>query len=166
MFARRVAQVYAPGDIIIVHDYHLLLTPKLIRDQLHLALGISGHLASAAPSPAIGASLQAQQQRGMDWGIQGLMGAALKASGLGNDSNGPGAPIKGPATLGENLKATAATNGNGSSNGNGFFGHHHPHNEVMIGLFIHTPWPSSEIFRCLPSESEPRPSRERMWVCA
>ena len=24
--------------------------------------------------------------------------------------------------------------------------------ELAIGMFIHTPWPSSEIFRCLPSE--------------
>jgi trehalose 6-phosphate synthase/phosphatase len=24
-------------------------------------------------------------------------------------------------------------------------------NEIMIGMFMHTPWPSSEIFRCLPS---------------
>lgn len=24
--------------------------------------------------------------------------------------------------------------------------------EIMIGMFMHTPWPSSEIFRCLPSE--------------
>lgn len=27
-FARRVAEVYQPGDIIWVHDYHLLLVPK------------------------------------------------------------------------------------------------------------------------------------------
>jgi hypothetical protein len=26
-------------------------------------------------------------------------------------------------------------------------------NEIMIGMFMHTPWPSSEIFRCLPSTS-------------
>jgi hypothetical protein len=26
-------------------------------------------------------------------------------------------------------------------------------NEIMIGMFMHTPWPSSEIFRCLPSKS-------------
>lgn len=28
-------------------------------------------------------------------------------------------------------------------------------NEIMIGMFMHTPWPSSEIFRCLPSTSSP-----------
>ncbi|BEJ18226.1 hypothetical protein CspHIS471_0705030 [Cutaneotrichosporon sp. HIS471] len=145
LFARRVTQVYQPGDLIIVHDYHLLLAPRYIRDQLNLALGISGHLSSAAPSPAIGASLQAQQPRGMDWGVHSLVGA-LKTSGLSNNNHRPGSPIK-AAMLGEDLKAT--TNG-GSSGGS----HARPHNEIMIGLFVHTPWPSSEIFRCLPKRSE------------
>lgn len=27
-FARRVAEVYRPGDLVWVHDYHLLLAPK------------------------------------------------------------------------------------------------------------------------------------------
>lgn len=128
-----------------MHDYHLLLTPKLIRDKLSLALGISGHLNSAAPSPAIASTsllAQQQQQRGMDWGSGfssssgGLLGAALKAS----------------STLGDNLKSAVNGNGNSASGGGDNRPHHHPHNEVMIGLFIHTPWPSSEIFRCLPSE--------------
>nr|XP_018263858.1 trehalose-phosphatase [Kwoniella dejecticola CBS 10117]OBR86016.1 trehalose-phosphatase [Kwoniella dejecticola CBS 10117] len=61
MFAQRVAEVYRPGDLIICHDYHLLLAPKMIRE----ALG-----------------------------------------------------------------------------------------QVMIGMFMHTPWPSSEIFRCLPTRRE------------
>ncbi|OCF36567.1 trehalose-phosphatase [Kwoniella heveanensis CBS 569] len=61
MFAQRVAQVYRPGDLIVCHDYHLLLAPKMIRE----ALG-----------------------------------------------------------------------------------------QIMIGMFMHTPWPSSEIFRCLPTRRE------------
>lgn len=150
LFARRVTEVYRPGDLIIVQDYHLLLAPRYIRDQLNLALGIGGHLSSAAPSPAIGASLQTQQQRGMDWGVHSAMGA-LKVSGRSNDIRSPGSPIKGGATgssmLVESLKAT--TNGD-SREGS----HPRLHNEVMIGLFVHTPWPSSEIFRCLPKRRE------------
>nr|XP_019013514.1 trehalose-phosphatase [Kwoniella pini CBS 10737]OCF52295.1 trehalose-phosphatase [Kwoniella pini CBS 10737] len=69
MFAQRVAEVYKPGDLIICHDYHLLLAPKMIRE----ALGQVFH-------PNAG------------W--------------------------------------------------------------VMIGMFMHTPWPSSEIFRCLPTRRE------------
>jgi len=60
-FARRILDVYKPGDLIWVHDYHLLLVPKLLRQLLP---------------------------------------------------------------------------------------------DALIGLFVHTPWPSSEVFRCLPRRKE------------
>ena len=63
-FARRIAQIYRPGDLIWVHDYHLLLVPRLLREV-----------------------------------IGGVRGA-----------------------------------------------------DAVVGLFVHTPFPSSEVFRCLPSE--------------
>jgi hypothetical protein len=62
-FARKLVQIYRTGDLIWVHDYHLLLVPKIFR----------GH-----------------------------------------------------------SKRTEA---------------------AYVGLFLHTPFPSSEVFRCLPSES-------------
>lgn len=34
MFAQAVADVYQPNDLIWVHDYHLMLCPKMIRDLL------------------------------------------------------------------------------------------------------------------------------------
>jgi trehalose 6-phosphate synthase/phosphatase len=60
-FARRIMDIYRPGDLIWVHDYHLLLVPKLLRLLVP---------------------------------------------------------------------------------------------DVFIGLFVHTPWPSSEVFRCLPRRKE------------
>ncbi|KAJ3845179.1 trehalose-6-phosphate phosphatase, partial [Lentinula raphanica] len=33
-FARRIAEIYQPGDLIWVHDYHLLLLPSLVRELL------------------------------------------------------------------------------------------------------------------------------------
>lgn len=60
-FARRIAEIYRPGDLIWVHDYHLLLTPKLLRELIP---------------------------------------------------------------------------------------------EAVVGLFVHTPFPSSEVFRCLPRRKE------------
>ncbi|KAJ3764074.1 trehalose-6-phosphate phosphatase [Lentinula raphanica] len=33
-FARRIAEIYQPGDLIWVHDYHLLLLPSLLRELL------------------------------------------------------------------------------------------------------------------------------------
>lgn len=61
-FAQRIEEVYQPGDLIWVHDYHLLLVPKLVRQLIP---------------------------------------------------------------------------------------------EAVIGLFVHTPFPSSEVFRCLPSRYLP-----------
>lgn len=70
LFAERAASIYQPGDLIIVHDYHLLLAPDMIRQAL-----------------------------------------------------------KGRKDIREP-------------------------EEVAIGLFVHTPWPSSEVFRCLPRRKE------------
>lgn len=43
-FARRIAEIYKPGDLIWVHDYHLLLLPKLIRELIPEAvLGLFVH---------------------------------------------------------------------------------------------------------------------------
>ncbi|KAF8882465.1 trehalose-6-phosphate phosphatase [Infundibulicybe gibba] len=33
-FSRKIAEVYQPGDLIWVHDYHLLLVPKLVREAI------------------------------------------------------------------------------------------------------------------------------------
>ncbi|KAK2461153.1 hypothetical protein APHAL10511_006680 [Amanita phalloides] len=33
-FARKITEVYKPGDLIWIHDYHLLLLPRLIRESL------------------------------------------------------------------------------------------------------------------------------------
>ncbi|KIY68652.1 glycosyltransferase family 20 protein [Cylindrobasidium torrendii FP15055 ss-10] len=60
-FARRISEIYKPGDLIWVHDYHLLLLPKLVRELIP---------------------------------------------------------------------------------------------EAVVGLFVHTPFPSSEVFRCLPRRKE------------
>ncbi|GAA5853028.1 hypothetical protein JCM8547_004777 [Rhodosporidiobolus lusitaniae] len=34
VYARKVASVYKPGDLIWIHDYHLLLVPKMLRELL------------------------------------------------------------------------------------------------------------------------------------
>lgn len=35
MFAQTVIENYQPGDLIWIHDYHLMLLPKMIREQIH-----------------------------------------------------------------------------------------------------------------------------------
>lgn len=71
IFAKRIAEIYKPGDLIWVHDYHLLLVPKLLRQLIP---------------------------------------------------------------------------------------------EAVIGLFVHTPWPSSEVFRCLPRQSAYLSSTLSVWL--
>lgn len=55
MFAQKVAEIYRPGDLIIVHDYHLLLAPKMIREALgQVSAPGGGWSASVTPSPGRG----------------------------------------------------------------------------------------------------------------
>ncbi|WOO79740.1 Trehalose-phosphatase [Vanrija pseudolonga] len=98
LFAKRVAEVWKPGDLVFVHDYHLQLVPKLIREFL----GQSAHVSFPGP-----------------YGTQ-------------------------PPTSAAQSDSASAKSGD----------HSRDPSEVMIALFVHTPWPSSEIFRCLPKRNE------------
>jgi trehalose 6-phosphate synthase/phosphatase len=130
LFADRVAQIYQPGDLILVHDYHLLLAPKMIRD----ALSHTVHSGEAPATPAI----SSEERKGMDWNGSeeksklGKVGQALGQMGQ---------------QVAHAISSTVAPA-------------HSEANEVMIGMFVHTPWPSSEIFRCLPSELYQSPARQ------
>lgn len=120
-----------------MHDYHLLLAPKMIRDALTQSTHVGTHtgFATVSPSPAVGS-----ENKKMDWanGATGdkmhapasAVGLAAKAFGekLGQAGAALGAHLGG---LGQDQKE---------------------HAEIMIGMFVHTPWPSSEVFRCLPSK--------------
>jgi trehalose 6-phosphate synthase/phosphatase len=117
LFAAKVAEIYQPGDLIIVHDYHLLLAPKMIRDTLTQQQSQNGNGNGSTPSPE-----------------------------KENDTTGEKTPDAGPMQ-----KLGGLLNGAASKIG---LAHRDTHqvNEIMIGMFMHTPWPSSEIFRCLPSK--------------
>lgn len=121
IFAKRVADVYRPGDLIIVHDYHLLLAPKLIRE----AIGHTTPLSAGNIAPSVGLvsspALGTEKIKGMDW---------ENSSVTSNDR------FRGPSML--------------SAVGDHVNGEHTNGADALIGLFVHTPWPSSEIFRCLP----------------
>lgn len=133
LFADRVAEVYKPGDLIIIHDYHLLLTPKMIREKL-APPSLGGHWGSIiTPSPAV-------EHKGMNW-----------ESGSDMSRLGSGTLGKVNKTLGGHLAAASAASAASAATA-ADSDKFHLHNEIMIALFIHTPWPSSEIFRALPSE--------------
>ncbi|KAJ9102035.1 hypothetical protein QFC19_004963 [Naganishia cerealis] len=110
-FAERVAQIYRPGDLIVVHDYHLLLVPKMIRELL----------GQHSPEENIVAPASAVE-----------------------------------TTLAEDAREPQTVEGKPTSPGlmGNLGGEPREQGEIAIGMFIHTPWPSSEIFRCLPKRKE------------
>ncbi|KAF7318830.1 Trehalose-6-phosphate phosphatase [Mycena chlorophos] len=70
-FAARIAEVYQPGDLIWVHDYHLLLVPKLVRELIPDAvLGLFVH--TPFPSSEIFRALPRRKEI-----LDGMVGADL-----------------------------------------------------------------------------------------
>ncbi|KAG6906205.1 hypothetical protein DXG01_015225 [Tephrocybe rancida] len=70
-FARRIAEVYQPGDLIWVHDYHLLLLPRLVREAVPDAvLGLFVH--TPFPSSEIFRCLPRRKEI-----LDGMLGANL-----------------------------------------------------------------------------------------
>lgn len=71
VFARAVTSVARPGDIIWVHDYHLMLLPKLIKDRLpEVTVGFFLHI----PFPSFEVFRLLPWRRQI---LEGLMGAEL-----------------------------------------------------------------------------------------
>ncbi|WVW83110.1 trehalose-phosphatase [Kwoniella bestiolae CBS 10118] len=135
MFAQRVAEVYRPGDLIICHDYHLLLAPKMIREALGQVFHPNAGWGTAHPSPAAH-----HANKRFDWD------QSQQATPTNNNNNDKSKTEK----LGGFLSNVGSALGQHLSVG----GEHAAPVEVMIGMFMHTPWPSSEIFRCLPTRRE------------
>ncbi|SJK98408.1 related to trehalose-6-phosphate phosphatase [Armillaria ostoyae] len=70
-FARRISEVYRPGDLIWVHDYHLLLLPRLIRELIPDAvLGLFVH--TPFPSSEVYRCLPRRKEI-----LDGMLGANL-----------------------------------------------------------------------------------------
>ncbi|EMD35685.1 glycosyltransferase family 20 protein [Gelatoporia subvermispora B] len=70
-FADRVAEVYRPGDLIWIHDYHLLLTPQLLRSALpEAAIGLFVH--TPFPSSEVFRCLPRRKEI-----LDGMLGANL-----------------------------------------------------------------------------------------
>ncbi|KAH6908364.1 trehalose-6-phosphate phosphatase [Coprinopsis sp. MPI-PUGE-AT-0042] len=70
-FAHRIAEVYQPGDLIWVHDYHLLLLPRLIRESIPDAvLGLFMH--TPFPSSEVFRCLPRRKEI-----LDGMLGANL-----------------------------------------------------------------------------------------
>ena len=70
-FADAVADLYRPGDIVWVHDYHLMRLPALLRQRIPKArIGFFLHI--PFPNPEIFLVLPARK-----WLVEGMLGADL-----------------------------------------------------------------------------------------
>ena len=108
----------------------------MIREALgQLNFSVAGY-GTVTPSPA---GLNDEKRKGMDW-----------------EKDHPAAPEI-AAESKEKEKTRMDKLGGFLGSVGSILGHHLGFNdhkdqaEIMIGMFMHTPWPSSEIFRCLPS---------------
>ncbi|KAG5953546.1 hypothetical protein E4U53_005008 [Claviceps sorghi] len=69
MFADRICEVYRPGDVILVHDYHLALLPALLRQRYPNIL-VSFFLHSPFPSSELIRCLVRREEI-----LQGILGS-------------------------------------------------------------------------------------------
>jgi trehalose 6-phosphate synthase/phosphatase len=73
IFSKAVAERYRPGDLVWVHDYHLMLLPQMLRDDLpDAAIGFFLHI--PFPSSEIFPILPRREEL-----LEGLLGADLVA---------------------------------------------------------------------------------------
>ncbi|KAG5980987.1 hypothetical protein E4U55_003424 [Claviceps digitariae] len=73
MFADRICEVYRPGDVILVHDYHLMLLPALLR-QRNPRILISFFLHTPFPSSELIRCLVRREEI-----LQGVLGSDVVA---------------------------------------------------------------------------------------
>lgn len=70
-FAEAVAELWRPGDLVWVHDYHLMRLPALLRKRLpHARIGFFLH--TPFPNPEMFLVLPARR-----WLVEGMLGADL-----------------------------------------------------------------------------------------
>ncbi|KAJ6437289.1 glycosyltransferase family 20 [Purpureocillium lavendulum] len=70
-FADKISEVYQPGDIVMVHDYHLALLPGMLR-QRHPDIVASYYLASPFPTSELVRCLHWRKEI-----LEGMLGAGL-----------------------------------------------------------------------------------------
>lgn len=70
-FANRIAEIYKPGDIVVVHDYYLMLLPSMLRQRLH-GVYVAFFLHSPFPSSEFFRCLPRRKEI-----LEGVLGANL-----------------------------------------------------------------------------------------
>nr|BAO72964.1 trehalose-6-phosphate synthase2 [Moniliella megachiliensis] len=131
MFAQRVRSVARRGDMIWVHDYHLMLLPLMLRTLIE--------------GPALQGRTSQLELEHIRKGLNNhsILGSSedLVASGSGRKSTTTTESVPASDSRG---RSTATRDGTESV----------PRGSIKIGFFLHTPFPSSEIYRILPVRRE------------
>lgn len=127
-FAERIRSIIKAGDMVWVQDYHLMLLPLMLRTLIE------------------GTNLQgATSQRELEHVRHGVDGTSHL-----QHSEALAAPFTSEHYSGSTAASDAEKEGRGlgTSDGSASRG------AIKIGFFLHTPFPSSEIYRILPVRRE------------
>lgn len=143
-FAEKIRSIVKQGDMVWVQDYHLMLLPLMLRTLVE-------------GSERQGATSQRELEHvrhGVDGTLQLQDDDLLAAppgyeSGRGDRPSTPPGDNDGYEGRGDGTRSANATGrGLGTSDGSSGRG------SIKIGFFLHTPFPSSEIYRILPVRRE------------
>lgn len=146
-FAEKIRSIVRQGDMVWVQDYHLMLLPLMLRTLIE-------------GSEQQGATSQRELEHvrnGVDGTLQ-LQDDDLLAAPSAYDSLRGGRPSSPPADDDdgdyEGRDAAHRSNSNATGRGLGTSDGSSGRGSIKIGFFLHTPFPSSEIYRILPVRRE------------
>ncbi|CBQ67838.1 probable TPS1-alpha,alpha-trehalose-phosphate synthase, 56 KD subunit [Sporisorium reilianum SRZ2] len=146
-FAEKIRSIVRQGDMVWVQDYHLMLLPLMLRTLIE-------------GSEQQGATSQRELEHvrnGVDGTLQ-LQDDDLLAAPSAYDSLRGGRPSSPPSEDDDGdyegrdgaYRSNSNTTGRGLGTSDGSSGR----GSIKIGFFLHTPFPSSEIYRILPVRRE------------
>ncbi|SJX60475.1 probable TPS1-alpha,alpha-trehalose-phosphate synthase, 56 KD subunit [Sporisorium reilianum f. sp. reilianum] len=146
-FAEKIRNIVRQGDMVWVQDYHLMLLPLMLRTLIE-------------GSEQQGATSQCELEHvrnGVDGTLQ-LQDDDLLAAPSAYDSLRGGRPSSPPSEDDDGdyegrdgaYRSNSNTTGRGLGTSDGSSGR----GSIKIGFFLHTPFPSSEIYRILPVRRE------------
>lgn len=153
-FAEKIRSIVRQGDMVWVQDYHLMLLPLMLRTLIE-------------GSEQQGATSQRELEHvrhGVDGTLQLQDDDLLAAPSAYDSLRGNGRINTPPADDGEGegddqgdyqgrdaaLRSNSSATGRGLGTSDGSSGR----GSIKIGFFLHTPFPSSEIYRILPVRRE------------
>ncbi|PWN43318.1 Alpha,alpha-trehalose-phosphate synthase [Ceraceosorus guamensis] len=159
-FAESVREIVRKGDMVWVQDYHLMLLPLMLRTLIegssaqgsvsqreleHVRHGVDGssHLAHSSGLAAPPGSEAAEHS------------AAQVASGHSHRTSTTATNLNVQSgTTAQAVAAMEEDDEDGDGKGRGTADGTTSRGSVKIGFFLHTPFPSSEIYRILPVRRE------------